>query len=476
MIPRQASLFLMFLFLLFHQTLHRTKSSMGRIFISAAHGGKENGLLDPGAIVAGTTEAQEMILLRDLVVAEIRSRGVEVLSVPDDLSFRQSLDWINVRGMADDVAIELHADSANNPQIRGMNAFYITNNDIRKAQATKILTALSSRLPKLPNNGARPDSTTGLGSLAFCRLLKTPSVVLQVSFLTNPDDRFILQNQRREMAAALAEGLIAWLDEVGGAVNVQYPTCVININGQNYGEQGIIVAGSAFIPIDLVDRLGFDLSTDANVRRVTYRNIVFVRAIELQRFEVSVGWDSRTRTVILRTISKICTGQRDRIMGHGNATEVQLMMFLKSRNPSAISEFPDIAKLYREEAEIEGVNYDLAFCQMCWETNSLKFGDLVKPSQNNFASIGSVGGGPEGASFPNARIGVRAHIQQLKAYASTAPLAQEIVNPRFRFITRGVAPLFGQLNGRWSADQKYDEKVLNLVALLYQDSGLIAKA
>jgi N-acetylmuramoyl-L-alanine amidase/Mannosyl-glycoprotein endo-beta-N-acetylglucosaminidase len=449
---------------------------MGRIFISAAHGGKESGLLDPGAVVAGTTEAQEMILLRDLVVSEIRSKGIEVLSVPDELSFRQSLDWINVRGKRDDVAIELHADSANNPQVRGMTAFHITSNDVRRQQANLILAALTKRLPKLPSQGAKPDNTTGLGSLAFCRLVNTPSLVVQVGFLTNPDDRFILQNQRREMALALAEGLVNWLDAVAGASSQQFRSCSININGQNYGEQGIIVADSSYIPMDLVDRLGFDLSANTDVRRVTYRNVVFVRAIELERFEVSVGWDSPTRTVFVRTISKICKGQKDVIMSHGNTSEVQLMMFLKSRNPAAVNDFPEIARLYREESELEGVNYDLAFCQMCWETNYLKFDNLVKSAQNNFASIGSVGGGPEGASFPNARIGVRAHVQQLKAYASTAPLSQDVVNPRFRFITRGIAPLFGQLSGRWDADLAYGTKVLNLVTLLYQDANLIAKA
>jgi N-acetylmuramoyl-L-alanine amidase/Mannosyl-glycoprotein endo-beta-N-acetylglucosaminidase len=374
------------------------------------------------------------------------------------------------------VAIELHADSANNPQVRGMTAFYISENDVRKRQGDLILAALTKRLPKLPSQGTKPDNTTGLGSLAFCRLVTTPSLVVQVGFLTNPDDRFILQNQRRDMAAGLAEGVINWLNDVAGGANVQFNSCSININGQNYGEQGIIVAGSSYIPIDLIDRLGFDLSTNTDIRRVTYRNVVFLRAIELERFEVSVGWDSPTRTVFIRTISKICKGQKDVIMGHGNTSEVQLMMFLKLRNPAAVNEFPEIAKLYREEGEIEGVNYDLAFCQMCWETNYLKFGDLIKPAQNNFASLGAVGGGPEGASFLNARIGVRAHIQQLKAYASTSPLSQEVVNPRFRFITRGVAPLFDQLSGRWNADVKYGTKVLNLVTLLYQDSGLIAKA
>ncbi|MEL6138848.1 MAG: cell wall hydrolase, partial [Cyanobacteria bacterium J06628_6] len=56
---------------------------MAQIFISAGHGGFENGIRDQGSIVTGTTEAQEMIRIRDLVVPELRSRGFNVLSVPD---------------------------------------------------------------------------------------------------------------------------------------------------------------------------------------------------------------------------------------------------------------------------------------------------------------------------------------------------------------------------------------------------------
>ncbi|NEQ70151.1 MAG: cell wall hydrolase, partial [Symploca sp. SIO2D2] len=48
---------------------------MGRIFISAGHGGIEEEGRDPGTIAGGTTEAQEMILLRDQIVPELRSRG-----------------------------------------------------------------------------------------------------------------------------------------------------------------------------------------------------------------------------------------------------------------------------------------------------------------------------------------------------------------------------------------------------------------
>ncbi|NEP63869.1 MAG: cell wall hydrolase, partial [Symploca sp. SIO2G7] len=78
---------------------------MGRIFISAGHGGIEEEGRDPGTIAGGTTEAQEMILLRDQIVPELRSRGFEVLSVPDDLSLRQTHQWINDRALIEDVAL-----------------------------------------------------------------------------------------------------------------------------------------------------------------------------------------------------------------------------------------------------------------------------------------------------------------------------------------------------------------------------------
>ncbi|MDR3072039.1 MAG: N-acetylmuramoyl-L-alanine amidase, partial [Clostridiales Family XIII bacterium] len=38
------------------------------------------------------------------------------------------------------------------------------------------------------------------------------------------------------------------------------------------------------------------------------------------------------------------------------------------------------------------------------------------------------------------RIGVRAQVQHLKAYASTAPLNQALVDTRFGYVTRGIAP------------------------------------
>ena len=451
---------------------------MGRIFLSAGHGDRINGVSEPGAIVAGTTEAREMILTRDLVVAELRSRGSEVLSVPDELSPRATYDWINARGRRDDVALEIRANAFSNPSVRGATVYHIANNNERKSHADLVLRSLVRRVPQLPSRGVQADTVTPLGSLAFCRQIVPPSLLMEVGFLTNPDDRFILQNQRRDLAAGIADGLIAWNRTVSGlpvptpaptpTPTDPYEAIIISLNGQVYGEKGILVSGNAYIPIDLADQLGINLSNDQNIRRLNYRGVVFIRAVDLRNYNIVVGWDAQSRTVLLRSILKICAGSLDQIMSSGVTTEANLNLFLKNNNAAALAQFPDLAKLYREEGKVEGVNYDIAFSQMCLETDFLRFGGVIKPSQNNFAGLGDVAGSAAGASFPSAQIGVRAHIQLLKAYASTAPLTLESVNPRFNFVTRGVAPLVDQLSGRWAADLQYGAKITAILRRLYE--------
>ncbi len=448
---------------------------MGRIFISAGHGGFEGGRRDPGAVAGGTTEAQQMILLRDLIVPDLRSRGFEVFSVPDDLSLRQSIAWINTRAKSGDVAIEIHADAFSSPSARGATAFYIAGNSERKKHAELILLSLLRQLPQLPNRGAKPDTATGVGSLGFCRQIIIPSILLEVGFLTNPEDRALITNRRRDIAQGVANGLAAWSRDVSGSgpIEPDYPVINIRLNNQNYEEQGILVNSNSYIPIDLVDRLGVDLTQDPTVRLFSHKGIVYVKAVELRDYNVSVSWDNANRAVVLKTNLQICPGQFDRIMSHGNTSEVQMQMFLKNNNENALKDFPDLPKLYREEAAIEGVDYDIAFCQMCLDTNFLRFDGLVNASQNNFSGLGAIGGGISGASFPSARIGVRAQIQHLKAYASLEPLVQEVVDPRFRFVTRGIAPLVEQLSGRWAADPQYGQKILAILRRLYESANLL---
>jgi N-acetylmuramoyl-L-alanine amidase len=458
---------------------------MSKIFLSAGHGGFEDGAIDPGAVSGGTTEAEEMKRTRDLIEAELRNRGSTVLAVPDNLSLRETIRWINNRVDRGDIALEIHADAAT-PAARGASAFFIAGNDERRGDANVLLSALLNGVGGVVKHGTgvKPDTEAFVGSLGFCRQIVVPSVLMELGFITSSQDRSLLQTKRQDFANAITTGLIEWSQKEvqrQGLSSVSTPPMSnvqgqidINILGQLHEEKGILVNGNSYVPIDLVDRLGVDVSSDPNIRRIKHQNIVYARAIDLERFNISVRWDSSTRTVTLNPIPRTVLGQIDQIMSQGHTSEEHLKAFLESNNRDGLSQFQDLHKLYREEAAIEHVNHDIAFCQMCLETGFLEFGGDVNPSQNNFCGLGTIGGGVQGASFPHPRIGVRAHIQHLKAYASTDPLVlTPPVDPRFSFVQRGVAPTVNSLSGRWATDLGYGGSVLALLRRLYKMAELL---
>jgi N-acetylmuramoyl-L-alanine amidase len=465
---------------------------MGKIFISAGHGIVEGSFRDRGEMTGGTVETAELVATRDLLIAELRSRGIAIATPSDDLNLDEAIAWINARAMPQDVALSLHLDIVSTPELRGTTAYYITNNALRKRQAEILTNALTKRVPEIISRGAKADTIASIGSLSFCRQISIASILLELAFANNSQDRLLMQTRRRDYAIGIADGLQAWINETATTIPVftpsnrstkikpaTYPEININLNGHSYEEKGILVSGNVFVPADLVDRLGFDLSQIPLSCRLRYQSIVYVQAIALRELNTSVAWDSTTRTLYLKTIFKVFTGQIDQIMGLGNASEVQLLMFLKNNNEAALTNYGDLPHLYREEAESEGVNHDIAFCQMCIETGFLRFGRSIEPEQNNFASLGAIASSKtntsantSGASFVDQRTGVRAHIQHLKAYASTAPLFQPVVAPRFHLVARGITPILPQLTGRWAIDPLYDRKILALIRRLYESAGI----
>ena len=136
---------------------------------------------------------------------------------------------------------------------------------------------------------------------------------------------------------------------------------------------------------------------------------------------------------------------------------------------STIEQF---AQIFYEEANAEGVKTEVAFTQCMKETGFLKYGGDVLPNQYNFAGIGATGA-VHGASFKDVRTGIRAQIQHLKAYASTSPLNNGCVDPRFNLVTRNSAPYVEWLgiqenpNGYgWASAKNYGYDIVGMVKVL----------
>lgn len=157
------------------------------------------------------------------------------------------------------------------------------------------------------------------------------------------------------------------------------------------------------------------------------------------------------------------------ITGTAAATAAQMRAYITKINPDA----PDLAAIHLEEGEKEGIRGDVAFAQSCLETGNWRFGGDVKPEQNNYCGMGATGGGVAGNSFETPRLGIRAQIQHLKAYANTEPLSGDLIDPRFAYVKRGCAPYVEWLGiqenpeGRgWASGADYGAKILKILAAI----------
>ena len=163
-------------------------------------------------------------------------------------------------------------------------------------------------------------------------------------------------------------------------------------------------------------------------------------------------------------------------------TPERLMQFLEQRNPKLATRYSDIAALYRQHGEANGVRWDYAFFQMMLETAYLKYGGDDRPKQNNFAGLGTTGGGVRGNSFPDMSTGVLAQIQHLIAYSgepvdkAVAPRTREnqgAIIERSKKLARPVR--FSDLQMRWAMDRRYADKIRS-IADAFHDSHCRGRA
>ena len=153
-------------------------------------------------------------------------------------------------------------------------------------------------------------------------------------------------------------------------------------------------------------------------------------------------------------------------------TPERLMQYMQRRNGRLDPAFRDIASQYKRHGEAWRVRLDYAFYQMLVETNFLtyrtgagRWGD-VNPRQNNFAGIGTTGGGVPGNGFPDVSTGVLAQIQHLVVYSGER-LADPVA-PRTRLKmdeilgkshALGRPVTFDDLKGRWAVDKRYGTSI-----------------
>ena len=173
-------------------------------------------------------------------------------------------------------------------------------------------------------------------------------------------------------------------------------------------------------------------------------------------------------------------------MGPNRVPASAIVAWFNTRTPrppgsyAATVPIETLAQIYIEEGAAEGVTGDIAFVQSVVETGWFRFGGSITPAHNNFAGIGATDTNPAPAVFPDARTGVRAQIQHLRAYADPSatactvpPLRNACVDPRFHLVLpKGRARTWNEFgNGNWASASTYSTSILTLFAELLAFAG-----
>lgn len=259
----------------------------------------------------------------------------------------------------------------------------------------------------------------------------------------------------------------------GANVNQQSPS-----NGYN---QKWIIAFDSNQNIKLVSGLNSTLVIDVSGGKISNGSNI----------QLYTSNNSAAQKWVFEYISKDVQVSLTKIMGTSQTNVAQMVRYYKA-NASGYDTFKAryegkydgslakggastierFAQIFYEEANAEGVKAEVAFTQSMKETGFLKYGGDVLPNQYNFAGIGATGG-VHGAKFKDVRTGIRAQIQHLKAYASTSPLKNACVDPRFNFVTRNTAPYVEWLgkqenpNGHgWASAKNYGYDIVGMVKVL----------
>jgi hypothetical protein len=155
------------------------------------------------------------------------------------------------------------------------------------------------------------------------------------------------------------------------------------------------------------------------------------------------------------------------ILGEGSIkTPDRVITYVYARGNPVLnrSEIQRLINTYISEADFEDVNVDIAIAQMLRWTNSLKNRERV--ATNNYGGLSRIDGW--NGRFPRLlrdgmTEGVRAHIQHIKAYASTTIERPQIVDPRYYVLKNlnyiGTVRTFDQLYRKWSVDSSYGQAI-----------------
>ncbi|MCA1065712.1 N-acetylmuramoyl-L-alanine amidase [Rossellomorea sp. AcN35-11] len=432
---------------------------MKTIVLDPGHGGS-----DPGATYKGNEEKKYNLLtalaVRDQLTAGYNVNVVMTRTGDSALSLSQRTDLANQKNA--DFYLSIHHNAGGGS---GFESF-VFNGAVPSQTLTNQKIIHDEVMASIKPAYSVIDRGKKRANFHVLRETKMSSLLLEILFIDDPKDLALMNNG--DFRNRVVKGIVTG---VAKALNLSKKS----INGTLYK----VIAGSFTEKTNAEDRMkalkgkGFDSFIDsvAISGKMYYRvqtgafsdkenaenQVVDLKKIGIEAFIKVVGAQDPPPP----PPPPKPPGVEYSISGPSELRADQLDAFVRTVNPNA----PLLGAYYIRYGNIYGMRGDIAYAQAIHETNYFRFTGQVKPSQNNYAGIGTTGPGNDGATFKTPEEGVIAHIQHLYAYASTKPLpqGQTLVDPRFSLVKRGSATNWTDLNGKWAVPgTTYGQSILSV--------------
>lgn len=175
---------------------------MKSIALSAGHS-----LSDPGTINKDLRESDLTRKITTYATDYIRTHGVGVINIPDELDLTQTIKYINDRADQLGLCVEVHINSGGGKGIEAWNYVGVSESD----KLSQFLVDATVAETGLPNRGIKDESTNRHGRLGFVHDTKPLAALIECGFIDGDYDFLKQEENLKRMAKGVARGIVTYM-------------------------------------------------------------------------------------------------------------------------------------------------------------------------------------------------------------------------------------------------------------------------
>lgn len=187
------------------------------VILDAGHGGKDggassaSGIIEKGIVLSVTKKVEDYLKLQGINVILTRDGDYD-LAEPEAKKRKQQDLNKRVQIMNENetaIAVSIHANAIGNSTWKGAQTFYDPKKIENKKLATAIMNSMKENL-----EGTTTREAKSISSLFILKNSNVPSTLVEIGFLSNPDEADLLNSEayQNQIAYAIYEGILYYID------------------------------------------------------------------------------------------------------------------------------------------------------------------------------------------------------------------------------------------------------------------------